>query len=560
MNPFYHSGYGGGGGGGGGPPNPLDVQHPNTANISYPAVFGFGNGGGGSMGAGPQTNNSSQIAAALNSDPSVFGSVAPTAASSSASSSNSFGSGGGAPALNAIDIEIKPRVRNPVPRLIDKMLDEIAKPPKKRLRLVPIKEKEEVCYIDEKTSKLSESCHSTNYLELVSAIIVCFSPSSFVECKKIIDDIHEKARGVDPKKKYTYGNKICFSNAKRAVSHCTHFYTNATEPEFTQFLSWFNKEVYLPKPNDVKTVYLGYIPEEALKEDPDNEKHQKQSDVYILTTHDEISGISCKVSDTCPLTNWWIDNYLWHCKLKDWRTFFNSCITARKLQINNNLWKSNATNNRPCLIKKKIVTNARYKDCMREQWRVEDVPDRTEGQEPVFKIGTPMHCIQTIFKDENACKTIMTHAISDIFGQTLPYDFFLLAAGSEPLFLKMNGYSPNMESIKVQFDGADSWSGESAKFIFNVYVDCIENSSNKLSIFEFKVEIRRSGGADDYRMHFIINYIHNHNNHTAKKTAIKSHKERKIVVRKVKGPSKKKGGSRKLKRKSLRRRKTQRRK
>jgi hypothetical protein len=135
--------------------------------------------------------------------------------------------------------------------------------------------------------------------------------------------------------------------------------------------------------------------------------------------------------------------------------------------------------------------------------------------------------------------------------------FFLLAAGSEPLFLKMNGYSPNMESIMVQFDGEDSWSGESAKFIFNVYVDCIENSSNKSYTFEFKVEIRRSGGADDYRMHFIINYIHNN---TAKKTAIKSHKERKIVVRKVKGPSKKKGGSRKLKRKSLRRRKTQRRK
>ena len=481
----------------------------------------------------------------------------------------------------AIEYNIK-RVSKRTERYIDEIQSEsLSKSkslPKKILKIVPAKDeddekKDEVCDIDDKTCKPSESCHSTNYLELVLAIKVCFSPLSFDECKQIIDDINKNAQGADQKKKYTYRNTICFSNAKRAVSHCTHFYANAEDSELTEFLSWFDKEVYLPKPSDVKTVYLGYIPEEALIGDPENEKHQKQSDVYVLSQNGDLSGISCKASKTCPLTNWWIDSYLWHCGLTHEYNVFKSCIAVRKSGIDDDLWKSNAPNNGPCEIKKKIVTNARYKDCMREQWRVEDEPDRTVGSEPVFQRGTPMHCIQTIFKIENARKTLMMNAISDIFGQTLSYDFFLLAAGKKPLFLKMNGYAPDMESIKVKFDGIDSWSGESAKFIFNVSVDCKDNFSSAISTFVFKVEIRRSGSADDYRMHFILKDIKNDTaSARTEKRFIYAHDGR---VNGHAGRGSKRagrgskragrggrfgGGSRKPKRKSLQKRKTQRRK
>ena len=149
----------------------------------------------------------------------------------------------------------------------------------------------------------------------------------------------------------------------------------------------------------------------------------------------------------------------------------------------------------------------------------------------------------------------MRNAISDIFGQTLPYDFYLLAAGVHPLFLKMNEHAPDMDTIRVEFNGEDSTSGKSAKFIFNVSVNC-KNSylSEQQSRFYFKVEIRRSGGIDDYRMHFILKEI----------IPLESDKSGGGNSSSAGGGGGfgggGRGGSRRHKRKSLRRRKTRRRK
>jgi hypothetical protein len=245
----------------------------------------------------------------------------------------------------------------------------------------------------------------------------------------------------------------------------------------------------------VRSAYVGYIPREALMDDPDNEKHQKSSDVYVLKMNKELFAISCKNTYGCPLTNWWVDSYLHHCGLGIKYQYFKGCVAAREIDME--LWNDN---------EKKYELDgkpARYKDVMRRKWKLEDVPNRYVGAEPAFKEHTPMHCIQTIFKDKESCLIILHNAMSDIFGQTLPYDFYLLAAGENSIYLQMNGYAPDMDSIRVTFNGPDSTSGVSAKFIFNASVDC-RDIYDQIFRFIFKVEIRRSGGVKDYRIHFFL--------------------------------------------------------
>lgn len=375
-----------------------------------------------------------------------------------------------------------------------------------KLTLVPIEDEDEKCDDNVESCELTGSCRSANYLELVSAINVCFKPKTYKDYLRIIEAIKQDAEPhLSKKTKYVYRNKICFSNAKRAYNHCRHFLEKTTEKELNDFLLWVDTNVSLPRPLFVNSVYVGYIPSEALIEDPDNEKHQTSSDVYVLLENKQLIGISCKAYYNCSLTNWWIDSYLIHCRLRDAYDFFKACVATRKQETQQDKWDDDEKIHQ-CEIKGKLVM-ARYKDCMREKWRLEDLPIRTES-EPIFIEGTPMSCIQKIFKNEESCLIIMRNAISDIFGQTLPYDFYLLAAGVEPLFLKMNEHAPDMDSIHVEFDGEDSTSGNSAKFIFNVSVNC-KNSylSEQQSRFYFKVEIRRSGGIDDYRIHFILKNI-----------------------------------------------------
>jgi hypothetical protein len=164
-----------------------------------------------------------------------------------------------------------------------------------------------------------------------------------------------------------------------------------------------------------------------------------------------------------------------------------------------------------------------HKDILREQWNTEDKQIGQNDREPVFSENTPMWHIQRVMKTYG--NVIILNAMSDIFTQTVYYPVYLFAGGNDPLFLNLSNHSPDSDNITINFKHPSATSGKNAKFIFGVTCDFDDIT------FNFKVEIRRSGEIHNYRIHFILENI----------------------VEKLR-----RGGSRK--RKSLRRRKTRRRK
>jgi hypothetical protein len=385
----------------------------------------------------------------------------------------------------------------------------ISRPKKQRITLIP--------GTGYHASGESVKCHSTNYLELLTAFYFCFKIKTYDEMLSAFDSVLEDAqKNLETKGKYKYGNEIIFSNAKRAINHCENFKKNVEtnalfqrQVDNTLLVLHENILKEFGEIPDVINAYIGYIPLETQKSDAEPEKFQNPTDVCLILRSREILNISCKATTDCPLTNWWWVNYLHHCGFRDESNFFQTLMDARIASVE---------------IDKTIDFNGKsHKDILREQWNTEDKQIGQNDREPVFSENTPMWHIQRVMKTYG--NVIILNAMSDIFTQTVYYPVYLFAGGNDPLFLNLSNHSPDSDNITINFKHPSATSGKNAKFIFGVTCDFDDIT------FNFKVEIRRSGEIHNYRIHFILENI----------------------VEKLR-----RGGSRK--RKSLRRRKTRRRK
>lgn len=101
---------------------------------------------------------------------------------------------------------------------------------------------------------------------------------------------------------------------------------------------------------------------------------------------------------------------------------------------------------------------------------------------------------------KNSGTIIKEQLLSDIFAQTSPIDVFLAVSGRTPKCFVLNDYALDMVASNFDFEIPKATSGNSAKFIFGVNIKFL----NKTDTFKGRVEIRRSGGVDDYRIHFIL--------------------------------------------------------
>jgi hypothetical protein len=122
-------------------------------------------------------------------------------------------------------------------------------------------------------------------------------------------------------------------------------------------------------------------------------------------------------------------------------------------------------------------------------------------REPIFRHGSIMDYIQTIFKEKQT--EIAGHLVSDVFAQTMHYDVFLAVAGKNPKCLVLTDYMPLIRNVEMDFSIGKATSGKHSKFIFGMNVSFPRMNE----IFKFHVEIRRSGSYNDYRIHIILDKI-----------------------------------------------------
>jgi hypothetical protein len=411
-----------------------------------------------------------------------------------------------------------------------------------KIKLVP------ECKNNECDAQSSSKCRSTNYLEPLVAISCCYDIFGFDECAEIFKSINDAATAkTDKTVKFDYehsdypGVTISFSNATRAMNHYKNFLSSRiNKSDNTNFLKEFEKSLktkYKKVPT-IKTCYIGYIPKIMLIDDADNSKHQVFSDVFFLMNDKDFFGVSCKAEIKCPLSNWWVDSYLWHCNLKTEYRGFVEKIKEREQQYDEERYK----------------IDEKYKATMRSQWNDEDrhvnsskslrttakarsksnAPSRSNSsanstakassksktsssgsdssrtsvsiREPIFKHGTVMDYIQQMFKRRGIL--IARELVSDVFAQTMHYDVFLAVAGKTPKCLVLTDYYPDtdansIDGVELDFSIRKATAGKHSKFIFGINVSFI----NKREIFKFHVEIRRSGSYNDYRIHIILDKI-----------------------------------------------------
>jgi hypothetical protein len=397
-----------------------------------------------------------------------------------------------------------------------------------KIKLVP------ECNNDECDVKSGGKCRSTNYLEPLVAISCCYKKFDFDDCAEIFESINDAATAkTDKTVKFDYIHPgktgiISFSNATRAMSHYKNFESShINKTDGNKFLKEFEKSLVM-KYGKIPTIakcYIGYIPKDLLLNDAHNEKHQVFSDVFFSLENEEFFGVSCKAEMKCPLSNWWVDSYLWHCKLNTERDGFLRKIKERKQQYDD----------------ERIDKN--YKAKLRLQWNNEDKPinsskssrttarvrsnssnnstakasssskSRSSGsgsdssrtsvstREPIFRHGSIMDYIQTIFKEKQT--EIAGHLVSDVFAQTMHYDVFLAVAGKTPKCLVLTDYMPLIRNVEIDFSISKATSGKHSKFIFGMNVSFPRMNE----IFKFHVEIRRSGSYNDYRIHIILDKI-----------------------------------------------------
>jgi len=338
------------------------------------------------------------------------------------------------------------------------------------------------------------NCRSTNYLEPIVAISCSYQLFNVEQCIDKFREIYKDAKiKINKKSKYEYENAgvtICFSNAQRAINHYKNLLVNIkkkTKDELDIFLKKFKKVLknkYTGLPT-IKSCYIGYVPTELLVNDPNNQKHQLFSDVYFLTIDNMCFGVSCKAQSNCPLTNWWFNNYL-----------LNSGILNSGMKIVQEDFEK--------LIEKRISDDGeKDKKTMREKWNREDKKIRINNREPVFAEGSIMKFIQGVFKNEDYGKTLAQNIVSDIFAQTSSIDMFLAVAGTHSGCLVLTDYAPNINNIELDFKINKATSGDPSKFIFGMKIE-FRNSSDE---FYTRVEIRRSGRPDDYRIHVVLEDI-----------------------------------------------------
>lgn len=406
-----------------------------------------------------------------------------------------------------------------------------------KIKLVP------ECNNDECDVKSGGKCRSTSYLEPIVAISCCYKKFDFDDCAKIFESINDAATAkTDKTVKFDYIHPgktgiISFSNATRAMSHYKNFLSSRVNPsDGNKFLKEFEKSLGM-KYGKIPTIakcYIGYIPKDLLLNDAHNEKHQVFSDVFFSLDNTEFFGVSCKAEMKCPLSNWWVDSYLWHCKLNTEYNRFLQKITKRKEQYDEEKYK----------------IDKEYKAELRLQWNNEDKPinsskssanstakarsnstaksssksssnssskstakSRSSGsgsdssrtsvstREPIFRHGSIMDYIQTIFKEKQT--EIAGHLVSDVFAQTMHYDVFLAVAGKTPKCLVLTDYMPLIRNVEMDFSISKATTGKHSKFIFGMNVSFPRMNE----IFKFHVEIRRSGRYDDYRIHIILDKI-----------------------------------------------------
>jgi hypothetical protein len=404
-----------------------------------------------------------------------------------------------------------------------------------KIKLVP------ECNNDKCDIQSHSKCRSTNYLEPFVAISCCYKTFDFDTCAEIFKRINDAATAEPIKTvKFDYIHPlygiISFSNATRAMSHYKNFESShINKTDSNKFLKEFEKSLVIKyeKIPKIKTCYIGYIPKDLLLNDAHNEKHQVFSDVFFLLDNKEFFGVSCKAEMKCPLSNWWVDSYLWHCKLNTEYNGFLQKIKERKQQHDEERYK----------------IDEKYKATMRSQWNDEDrqvnsskssritakalskassnstakarsnssskssAKSRSSGsgsdssrtsvstREPIFRHGSIMDYIQTIFKEKQT--EIAGHLVSDVFAQTMHYDVFLAVAGKTPKCLVLTDYMPLIRNVEMDFSIGKATSGKHSKFIFGMNVSFPRMNE----IFKFHVEIRRSGSYNDYRIHIILDKI-----------------------------------------------------